>query len=221
MKTKKFEESMDKIKKKLEEEDKVRDELLSTQRRTIRICSEAIKSIHRKEFEESDKKITDAAKNIKHMSLIVKGLASLECWRGLTDASQELGEAIIFGSIVRNDVLPSVEECQITWKSYMLAHCDVIGELRRYLLDSLKNRDFVNAQRAFEYMEYLYSELMTVDYTKMLVGSLRSKLDVGRNLVNRSRTDLINAMQAFELKESMETLTEKLDNFKKTIAKHE
>ncbi|MHA1188664.1 MAG: hypothetical protein ACTSSK_17755 [Candidatus Heimdallarchaeota archaeon] len=199
MKTKKFEESMDKIKKKLEEEDKVRDELLSTQRRTIRICSEAIKSIHRKEFEESDKKITDAAKNIKHMSLIVKGLASLECWRGLTDASQELGEAIIFGSIVRNDVLPSVEECQIT----------------------LKNRDFVNAQRAFEYMEYLYSELMTVDYTKMLVGSLRSKLDVGRNLVNRSRTDLINAMQAFELKESMETLTEKLDNFKKTIDKHE
>ncbi|MHA1365578.1 MAG: hypothetical protein ACTSP5_04095 [Candidatus Heimdallarchaeota archaeon] len=197
MKTKKFEESMDKIKKKLEEEDKVRDELLSTQRRTIRICSEAIKSIHRKEFEESDKKITDAAKNIKHMSLIVKGLASLECWRGLTDASQELGEAIIFGSIVRNDVLPSVEECQ------------------------LKNRDFVNAQRAFEYMEYLYSELMTVDYTKMLVGSLRSKLDVGRNLVNRSRTDLINAMQAFELKESMETLTEKLDNFKKTIDKHE
>jgi len=190
---------MDKIKKKLEEEDKVRDELLSTQRRTIRICSEAIKSIHRKEFEESDKKITDAAKNIKHMSLIVKGLASLECWRGLTDASQELGEAIIFGSIVRNDVLPSVEECQIT----------------------LKNRDFVNAQRAFEYMEYLYSELMTVDYTKMLVGSLRSKLDVGRNLVNRSRTDLINAMQAFELKESMETLTEKLDNFKKTIDKHE
>jgi len=212
---------MDKIKKKLEEEDKVRDELLSTQRRTIRICSEAIKSIHRKEFEESDKKITDAAKNIKHMSLIVKGLASLECWRG--------------------DVLPSVDECQITWKSYMLAHCDVIGELRRYLLDSLKNRDFVNAQRAFEYMEYLrylldslknrdfvnaqrafeymeylYSELMTVDYTKMLVGSLRS-----RNLVNRSRTDLINAMQAFELKESMETLTEKLDNFKKTIDKHE
>ena len=70
-------------------------------------------------------------------------------------------------------------------------------------------------------MEYLYSELMTVDYTKMLVGPLRSKLDVGRNLVNKSRTDLINAMQAFELKESMVLLTEKLDNFKKTLDKQE
>jgi translin len=217
MKTKKFEDSMDKIKKKLEEEDKVRDELLSIQRKTIRICSEAIKSIHRKEFKTSDKKIEEAAENINHMSRIVKGLASLECWRGLTDASQELGEAIIFGSIVRFDEIPSVDECKITWNSYMLAHCDVIGELRRYLLDSLKNRDFENAQRAFEYMEYLYSELMTVDYTKMLVGPLRSKLDVGRNLVNRSRTDLINAMQAFELKDSMEKLTKKLDNFKKKI----
>ncbi|MHA1124949.1 MAG: hypothetical protein ACTSO7_05175 [Candidatus Heimdallarchaeota archaeon] len=217
MKTKKFEDSMDRIKKKLEEEDKVRDVLLSTQRKTIRICSEAIKSIHRKEFEESDKKIKEAADNIKNMLRMVKGIATLECWRGLTDASQELGEAIIFGSIVRNDVIPSVEECEITWNSYMLAHCDVIGELRRYLLDSLKNRDFVNAQRAFEYMEYLYSELMTVDYTKMLVGPLRSKLDVGRNLVNKSRTDLINSLQAFELKESMEKLTKKLDKFKKKV----
>jgi predicted translin family RNA/ssDNA-binding protein len=58
---------------------------------------------------------------------------------------------------------------------------------------------------------------MTVDYTKMLVGPLRSKLDVGRNLVNKSRTDLINSLQAFELKESMEKLTEKLDKFKKKI----
>lgn len=219
MNTKKFEESLDKIKKKLEEEDKVRDELLSLQRKTIRVCSEAIKSIHRKEFKVSDKKIEEAAESIKHMTRIVKGLASLECWRGLTDASQELGEAMIFGSIVRHDIIPSIEDCKITWNSYMLANCDVIGELRRYLLDSLKNRDFKNAQRAFEYMEFLYSELMTVDYTKMLVGPLRSKLDVGRNLVNKSRTDLINAMQAFELKESMEKLTTKLDNFKELIDK--
>ena len=219
MKTKNFEDSMSKIKKILEEEDKVRDTILSMQRKTIRICSEAIKSIHRKEYELSDKKIEEAAGNIKEMLRMVQGIATLECWRGLVDASQELGEALIFGSIVRYDKIPSIDDCQITWKSYMLANCDVIGELRRYLLDSLKNRDFDDAQRAFEYMEYLYSELMTVDYTKMLVGPLRSKLDVGRNLVNKSRTDLINALQAYELKESMLKLTEKLDKFKKKLDK--
>ncbi|MBK5112649.1 MAG: hypothetical protein KGD59_08705 [Candidatus Heimdallarchaeota archaeon] len=215
MKTKKFEQSMQKIKVKLEEEDKIRDSVIHQQRRIIRICSEAIKSIHRKEFDVADKKIAEAQEMLKEVLTMVKGLNSLECWRGLDDAAQELGEAIFISSMVRYDEIPSIEDCQITFTSYMLAASDAIGELRRFMMDSLRTNDFDNAQRAFDYMDYLYSELMTVDYTKMLVGPLRSKLDVARNLVNRTRSDLINAKQAFELKESMQNLSDKLDKVKK------
>jgi translin len=215
LKTKKFEQSMQKIKVKLEEEDKIRDSVIHQQRRIIRICSEAIKSIHRKEFDVADTKIAEAQKMLKEVLTKVKGLNSLECWRGLDDAAQELGEAIFISSMVRNDEIPSIEDCQITFTSYMLAASDAIGELRRFMMDSLRTNDFDNAQRAFDYMDYLYSELMTVDYTKMLVGPLRSKLDVARNLVNRTRSDLINAKQAYELKEAMQNLSEKLDKAKK------
>jgi translin len=214
MKTKKFEESMNQIKLKLEEEDKARDEVIQMQRKAIRICSEAIKSIHRKEFDKADKKIKEVQGMMKIILKKVEGTKTLECWRGLDDIAQELGEAIFISSIVRNDDIPSVEECKINFVSYMLAASDTIGELRRYMLDSLRIQDFDNAQRAFDYMEFLYSELMTVDYTKMLVGPLRSKLDVARNLVNRSRTDLLSALQAHELKESMIDLSEKLDKYK-------
>lgn len=206
---------MQKIKVKLEEEDKIRDSVIHQQRRIIRICSEAIKSIHRKEFDVADKKIAEAQEMLKEVLTMVKGLNSLECWRGLDDAAQELGEAIFISSMVRYDEIPSIEDCQITFTSYMLAASDAIGELRRFMMDSLRTNDFDNAQRAFDYMDYLYSELMTVDYTKMLVGPLRSKLDVARNLVNRTRSDLINAKQAFELKESMQNLSDKLDKVKK------
>ncbi|MHA1639016.1 MAG: hypothetical protein ACTSW0_02280, partial [Candidatus Heimdallarchaeota archaeon] len=85
----------------------------------------------------------------------------------------------------------------------------------RYLLDSLRRRDMENAQRAFNYMDFLFSELITVDYTKMLVGPLRTKLDSARNLVNRTRTDLITAFQAFELNDAMIKLSIKLDEYKK------
>ncbi len=217
MKTKKFEQSMQKIKLMLEEEDKIRDKVLQQQRRIIRVCSEAIKSVHRKEFDIADEKIALAKKMLKEVLNMVKGLNSLECWRGLSDAAQELGEAIFISSMIRNDEIPSVEECQISFTSYMLAASDAIGELRRFMMDSLRTNDFENAQRAFEYMNYLYSELMTIDYTKMLVGPLRSKLDAARNLVNRTRSDLINAKQAFELKESMLNLSDKLEKFKKKI----
>lgn len=217
MKTKKFEQSMQKIKLMLEEEDKIRDSVLQQQRRIIRICSEGIKSVHRKEFDIADEKIALAKKMLKEVLTMVKGSNSLECWRGLNDAAQELGEAIFISSIIRNDEIPSVEDCQISFTSYMLAASDTIGELRRFMMDSLRTNDFENAQRAFEYMNYLYSELMTIDYTKMLVGPLRSKLDAARNLVNRTRSDLINAKQAFELKESMSNLSDKLEKFKKKI----
>lgn len=208
---------MQKIKLMLEEEDKIRDKVLQQQRRIIRVCSEAIKSVHRKEFDIADEKIALAKKMLKEVLNMVKGLNSLECWRGLSDAAQELGEAIFISSMIRNDEIPSVEECQISFTSYMLAASDAIGELRRFMMDSLRTNDFENAQRAFEYMNYLYSELMTIDYTKMLVGPLRSKLDAARNLVNRTRSDLINAKQAFELKESMLNLSDKLEKFKKKI----
>lgn len=205
-----FEESMQKIKVILEEENRIREIVIQKQRVVIRICSEAIKSVHRKEFDVVAKKIKDARDLYKEMTNAVKGIKTLECWRGLDDAAQELGEAIFISSIVQNDIIPSVEECQISFTGYMLAASDTIGELRRFMMDSLRNQDFENAQRAFNYMDYLYSELMTVDYTKMLVGPLRSKLDVGRNLVNRSRTDLINAQQAFELKQAMTSLSDKI-----------
>ncbi|TET31977.1 MAG: hypothetical protein E3J70_01365 [Candidatus Heimdallarchaeota archaeon] len=217
MKTKKFEQSMHRIKVMLEEENKIRDSVLQQQRRIIRVCSEAIKSIHRKEFDIADEKIAVAKKMLKEVLTMVKGSNSLECWRGLNDAAQELGEAIFISSMIRNDEIPSVEECQISFTSYMLAASDAIGELRRFMMDSLRTNDFENAQRAFEYMDYLYSELMTIDYTKMLVGPLRSKLDAARNLVNRTRSDLINAKQAFELKESMLNLSDKLEKYKKKI----
>lgn len=215
MKTEKFVDSMKQIKLKLEEEDKARDEVLQMQRNIIRVCSEAIKSLHRKEYQNTDEKIREAQEKNKLMIKKIKGIKTLECWRGLNDVAQELGEAIFISSIVRKDEIPSVEECQISFSSYMLAASDTIGELRRFMLDSLRMLDFDNAKRAFEYMDYLYSELMTVDYTKMLVGPLRSKLDVGRNLVNKSRTDLINAQQAHDLKESMSNLSNKLEKFKK------
>jgi len=210
---------MSKIKLVLEEENKARDIVLTAQRKVIRVCSEAIKSIHRREFDVVDQKIAEAKNMYKEIFKNVKGIKTLECWRGLDVAAQELGEAIITSSIVRHDIIPSVEECQIPFSCYMLATSDVIGELRRFMMDSLRTRKFDEAQRAFDYMEFLYSELMTIDYTKMLVGPLRSKLDVGRNLVNRSRSDLIQALQAYDLKESLSELSEKLDLMEKSHKK--
>jgi translin len=211
MNTERFVQSLEEIKDALEEEDKARDEVLKTQRNVIRRSSEAIKSIHREDFSQADDKIVEAQKLCKKMHDLVKGHPNLENWNGLRDAEQELGEALIVRSIITEDKILGKETVGISNSSYMLALCDVIGEMRRYLMDSVRKRDFDNAQRAFDYMDFIYSELSTVDYTRMLVGPLRSKVDTGRHLVQKSRTDLINAQQAYDLKQSMSALSKELD----------
>jgi translin len=214
MNTEKFEKSMVAIRERLEKEDQVRDQVLRENRQIIRKCSEAIKAIHRQEYDKADEKIKNASSMLNEMKEMVKDIPSLECWGGILSAAQELGEAIVISTIIRDDVIPSPEECGINSTTYMLSLCDVIGELRRYLMNSLRNRDLENAQRAFDYMEAIYTELMTIDYTKMLVGPLRSKVDNGRRLVNRSRDDLVNSLQAKELEEAMSNLSKQLDELK-------
>lgn len=212
MNTDKLINSINKIKDTLEEEDEQREKVIKLQRNCIRTCGEAIKSVHREEFDVADEKIKEAKRLKTEMVKKVKGQEGLECWGGLLSAYQELAEAIITNAIIRDDEIPGVEECDVPNASYLLGLGDAIGELRRYLMNSLKERDFDNARRAFEYMEFIYSELMSIDYPKMLVGPLRSKVDYARSMVNKTRSDLINAIQANELEKSMKSLSQKLDD---------
>ena len=99
-------------------------------------------------------------------------------------------------------------------KSYLNGLADVIGELRRSSLDSLRHDDVSKAEQLLSKMEDILEGLQSFDYPNALVPDLRRKCDVGRALVERTRGDLTRAV-------GQSRLVKELADFEKRIGNDE
>ena len=111
---------------------------------------------------------------------------------------QEFTELCIFYSIVANDEIPSYKDLGVPIDAYLIGLCDVIGELRRFCLDSIRKDDIKNSERCLNYMNMLYESLVSLNYPNGLIPTLRHKIDVARVIVERTRGDVTIAWVMFK-----------------------
>ena len=187
------------ISKKLETLYHDREEILRLSRNMVRDCSISIKHIHRKEFIIYQEKIDNV--KIIHKQLVEcvnrnPGLFS----KYLKTPEQEFTESVIFYSIVNKEVLPTPTELKISPINYILGLADVVGELRRYALDSMRNSQVEELNDILESMDEIYTQLFSLDYTSGLTQDLRHKIDVARNIIEKTRGDVSLAIQMNDLK---------------------
>jgi len=183
--------------------DQDREEILKMSRRIIRECSIAIKNIHRKEFNQYREKVSIIKQNHKELLLLVKdnpGVLS----KYLKTAEQEYAEAVAFYSIISKEVLPLPSELNITPLNYALGFADVIGELRRYALDNIRNSIIDDLNYILESMDDIYTQLFSIDYPSGLTQDLRHKTDVARSIIEKTRGDISISLQMNDLKRCME-----------------
>ena len=76
---------------------------------------------------------------------------------------------------------------------------EVIGEVRRYILDSLRRDSFENCQEYMDVMDEIYSILVTVDFPEAVTGGLRHSTDQMRGVLERTRGDLTMALRQHKL----------------------
>ena len=56
--------------------------------------------------------------------------------------------------------LPDPDELQTTYSSYLLGLCDLVGELRRTDLDSIRSGDAEEADKCLNMMEEIYDVII-------------------------------------------------------------
>ena len=71
---------------------------------------------------------------------------------------------------------------------------EAASELRRAVLDRLRDDDAREAGYLFGVMEDVYDVLVTVDYPDALTGGLRRSTDALRAVLERTRGDVTNAV---------------------------
>ncbi len=183
----KIAEGIGKIVKVLEMRESEQDKILGSTREIIRHCSNGIKLIHAGEIAKAKKDIEAAMKKVAPFSKTV------EFSHLLTQVYQEIAEARLLLAAVGEKPLPSYEELGMPFEPYLLGLCDLIGELRREMLEMLKKGKKKDAERYFELMSGIYDELMPVRFSNSLLPNFRKKQDVARSQVEQARSELVRA----------------------------
>jgi translin len=187
-----FERKMENVRKKLDEIDSAREELLRLSRELKKTATLAISSIHVNNLSEAEKKIKEAENLLKRMDTYRK----YEIFHPITrESMQEFVEATVFLKIVGEERLevPDFDD-KIHPSSILTGIADVAGELRRYILDVLRESEIERAERLIRIMERIYFSLVSFSFPDKIVPGLRGKIDMVRLSLERTKSDLISAM---------------------------
>ena len=183
----KFSKKIAVIVKELEAREKEQDKILSSTREIIRHCSNGIKLMHAGEMKKAKAEIADAQKKVAPFSK-TKQFAYL-----LEQTQQEIAEARLLLAAVERKELPDWEELSMPFESYLLGLCDLVGELRREMLEMLKRGKKKEAEYYFELMSGIYDELLPIRFSNSLLPNFRKKQDVARMQVEQARSELVRA----------------------------
>ena len=67
---------------------------------------------------------------------------------------------------------------------------EAVGELRRYLLDSMRKGDLSRGEELLSAMDDIYNILVTVDFPDAITHGLRWTTDMVRGVLEKTRSDL-------------------------------
>jgi len=195
-----------KIQDELRKRETVHEEVQRDMRRATRLSKQAILFTHQERFKDAKKLLKEADGLFAKLHSFAKTYPDM-FYSGLADAAfQEYAEAQTLFSLVERNRFVSPEEINVNSVAFVLGLADVIGELRRRALDSLRKEDVKTAEACLHLMEEIYVELMSMDEAYMLVPGLRRKSDVGRHVIESTRGDITIEARRSSLEQCMKSL---------------
>ena len=183
--------------------DSAREKVLPLCREVIRNCSNAIRAVHRQEFDQATESLQSARNLLGKIEEIVANHIELGRAGFVRDAQKEFAEGSITLALVTGKQLPGPDELGIGPAAYLNGLGEAVGELRRYLLDSMRRGDFSQGEEILGAMDDMYSVLVTMDFPDAITGGLRRTTDVVRGVLERTRSDLTLVMRQKDLESKL------------------
>jgi translin len=172
-------------------------------REAIRHSANAIRAVHRGEFEAA-RELKDRAGELvgqardalrDHPDILHAGFVH--------DAQKEYAEASLTLALVAGRPLPTPDDLGVQPAAYLNGMGEAVGELRRHLLDSLRGGDVEHCEGCLSAMDDIYSVLVTFDYPDAMTGGLRRTTDAVRGILERTRGDLTLAVRQRDLERKL------------------
>ncbi len=188
----------------LEATNGARERALAETRQIVRMSANAIRAVHRDDFDEAARLVGQAREMKDSLVAELREHPNIY-WSGyVQDAQKEYAEANIVLGIISGRGVPSPEDLSVENAVYLNGLGEAAGELRRYVLDALRRWQPERAETLLVAMDDIYGLLVTVDYPDAITGGLRRTTDMVRGVVERTRGDLTVALQNRSLLDALE-----------------
>ena len=190
--------------------DAAREKALPLCREVIRHCSDAIRAVHRQEFDPARDLLKSARNLLNEAVQAVSAHSEFSNTGFIRDAQKEFAEGSITLALVTGKPLPDPGELGIDSAAYLNGLGEAVGELRRYLLDSMRRGDLSRGEDLLSAMDDIYGVLVTMDVPDAITGRLRRTTDMVRGVLERTRSDLTLVIRQRELENRLEKFEDKI-----------
>jgi translin len=208
--------------KDLTAKDEAREQMLPLCRDAIRFCSNAIRAVHRQEFDVANELIKTARSLLADAEEAVRNHSELNSTGAVRDAQKEFAEANITLALVTGKNLPKPKGLGVGPAAYLNGLGEAVGEVRRYLLDAMRRGDLSRGEELLTVMDDIYGVLVTMDFPDAITGGLRRTTDMVRGVLERTRSDLTLAMRQDALEKQLQQKVEvKADSTEKSARQEE
>jgi translin len=207
-----LDEIADRIRQSFERRTAARDQALSQARSLTRFCANAIRAVHREEWELAKENLTEADRLARLLRTNFSQYPDLYYTGYTQDALKEYAEAAIVQALVTQARLPDPEELGLEYATYLQGLAEAAGELRRRCMDILRHGHSDEAERLLGVMDDVYSILVTMDFPDAITGGLRRLTDIVRGVTERTRGDMTISLRQEQLEEKLMRLDKRLEN---------
>jgi translin len=208
----KLEKISEQIRKNFDARTAARDNALAQARQLTRACSLSIRAVHRDETDTMNSHLQDARKLADSLRDSLATYPDL-FYAGYTqDALKEFVEANVTCALIRNEPLLTPEELIVEPATYLNGLAEVVGELRRRVMDILRHGYSTEVERLLGYMDEIYSVMVTMDYPDAITNGLRRQTDLARGIIEKTRGDITFSLRGEHLEQAIGKLIVQLNS---------
>jgi len=200
----------ERIRNNFDEKDAARERGLTLAREVIRNSANAIRAIHRAEYEEANALLDQNASLLAEVNKVLQDHPDVYYAGFVHDSQKEYAEARQTCALIRREPLPRPEDLNVGYAAYLNGLGEAVGELRRHALDRVRHSDISWSEGILGIMDDIYYAMVSFDYPAAISGNLKRTADVTRSLIERTRGDLTNAIRQQQLEAALARLEEKL-----------
>ena len=185
-------EEVEKARQFLSVRDEVREKAIKASRDVIKYSGWAITEIQKGDLDKAKKYLDMLEEATKKFLDLIRPFPELYYSGMAYNALSEYVEAIILYRIVICEDIPGYEDLGIPPTPYLQGLGDVVGELRRLILEDIRRGLYEEAWSYYEIMETIYLALRSLDLPEALAPGVRHKADVARRLTDDTKAFLID-----------------------------